>query len=270
MISYLESISRYDISALSSSQRGNALSEAGRSTQGVDVTDPARQVTAANQAGEAQGKPTPKEAKSDEQAATRSSKEVRFSDDAELSDAERKEVQELKRRDQEVRRHEQAHASIGGSYTGSPQYKYQIGPDGRRYAVSGHVSVDTSPIPGDPQATAQKMERVRRAALAPAGPSGADRQIAARASRALVDARAEAERLRRAELDRVKQELGSEEEAGTGGATAEVNVRNSQSRSRFQLLNASEGYASAGVARMQSGGSLDVIACSNCGKAHQG
>lgn len=100
-------------------------------------------------------------------------------------------VTELKNRDAEVRTHEQAHAAVGGQYAGSPSYEYQRGPNGKSYAVGGEVRIDVSVVPGDPQATIQKMQVVRRAALAPAEPSSADRAIAAEASIKAAEARAE-------------------------------------------------------------------------------
>jgi hypothetical protein len=48
-------------------------------------------------------------------------------------------------------------------------------PDGCDYALGGEVAIDTSAIAGDPEATLRKMEQIRRAALAPANPSGQDR-----------------------------------------------------------------------------------------------
>ena len=98
---------------------------------------------------------------------------------------------ELKRRDREVRTHEQAHKASGGAYTGSIRLSYQMGPDGKRYAVEGSVPIDVSPVPGDPAATLRKMEVVHRAANAPASPSSADRAVAAQAQRATQQARAQ-------------------------------------------------------------------------------
>lgn len=109
----------------------------------------------------------------------------------ELTEAEQKQVAELKKADAEIRRHEQAHASVGGQYAGSPSYEYTTGPDGKRYATAGQVPIDVAPIPNDPKATAEKMEVVRRAALAPAEPSPEDRAIAAKASQEQARARAE-------------------------------------------------------------------------------
>lgn len=100
-------------------------------------------------------------------------------------------IKELKARDTEVRIHEQAHAAVGGQYAGSPSYEYQRGPDGTNYAVGGEVQIDVAEIEGDPQATIEKMQTVRAAALAPAEPSGADRAIAADATQKLAAAQAE-------------------------------------------------------------------------------
>lgn len=108
-----------------------------------------------------------------------------------LSDAEQKQVAELKKRDREVRQHEQAHQAAGGQYASAPSYDFQQGPDGKQYAVGGEVQIDASPIPGDPEATIEKMRVVKAAALAPAEPSGQDRKVAAAADAAAQQARAE-------------------------------------------------------------------------------
>jgi len=111
---------------------------------------------------------------------------------SELTEEEKAEVQELRQRDAEVRRHEQAHKAAAGPYaTGGPSFSYKQGPDGQRYAVEGEVSIDLSEVPGNPQATIRKMQQVRRAALAPANPSSKDRQVAAKASAIEQQARAE-------------------------------------------------------------------------------
>jgi hypothetical protein len=108
-----------------------------------------------------------------------------------LTPEQQREVAKLKQRDAEVRRHEQAHVAAGGQYvTGGPTYSFATGPDGRRYATGGEVSIDVSPA-RDPEATIRKMQVVRRAALAPAEPSGQDRQVAAQASQNEIRARQE-------------------------------------------------------------------------------
>ena len=102
-----------------------------------------------------------------------------------------KELTELKARDREVRAHEQAHQSVGGQYAGAMSFTYERGPDGAQYAVGGEVSIDVSPVEGDPQATIEKMRVVRAAAMAPAQPSAQDRAVAARAMQTMLQAQAE-------------------------------------------------------------------------------
>lgn len=109
-----------------------------------------------------------------------------------LSDEEKKQVEELQKRDRQVRAHEQAHVAAGGQYVkGGAHYQFQKGPDGRNYAVGGEVNIDTSAVSGDPQATMIKMAAVQRAALAPADPSGQDRAVAGAAAQKEAEARVE-------------------------------------------------------------------------------
>ena len=98
-----------------------------------------------------------------------------------LSEQEQKELDELRTRDREVRMHEQAHKAAAGPHGGPISFSFTTGPDGKRYAVEGEVPIDVSPVQGDPEATVRKMQQVRAAAMAPADPSAADRQVAARA-----------------------------------------------------------------------------------------
>ncbi|MEM1424828.1 MAG: putative metalloprotease CJM1_0395 family protein [Planctomycetota bacterium] len=138
----------------------------------------------------------------------------------ELSEAEREQVRELKARDAEVKAHEQAHvAAAGPYYRGGPTYSYQQGPDGNRYAVGGSVQIDTSPVPGDPEATIAKAQTVRRAALAPAEPSTTDQQVAAAASKMEAQARQELneQRASREESDDARASGGVEDVNGSGG-----------------------------------------------------
>ena len=127
-----------------------------------------------------------------------------------LTDAERQQVRELQRIDAEIKRHEEAHANVGGPYAGAPRYQYVTGPDGKQYAVSGQVSIDASPIPGNPEATIAKLRIVQRAALAPAEPSSQDRQVAATAQRGILEARQELAEERAAEFAERSADSGAE------------------------------------------------------------
>lgn len=108
-----------------------------------------------------------------------------------LDEAQLQQIAEMARRDREVRQHEQAHVSVGGQYASAPRYSFERGPDGRSYATGGEVSIDVSPVSGNPEATIRKMEAVRRAALAVAEPSPQDRAVAASAVRLAMQARTE-------------------------------------------------------------------------------
>lgn len=109
-----------------------------------------------------------------------------------LTEAEQEELRDLKKRDRQVKNHEQAHLSAGaGHIVRGAQYTYQQGPNGVRYAVGGDVQIDVSPVPGDPEATINKAEQIRQAALAPPQPSARDRQVAAEAMKMKNEAQAE-------------------------------------------------------------------------------
>lgn len=117
---------------------------------------------------------------------------------SEMDPEARRAIASLRRRDQEVRLHEQAHLLAAGPYaTGGPSYTYATGPDGRRYAVGGEVPIDLSAVPGDPQATLQKARTLRRAALAPTHPSGADLAIAMQATALAAQAQQELVQIQR-------------------------------------------------------------------------
>jgi len=117
--------------------------------------------------------------------------ETGASNPGQLTPEEQQQVDELKRRDAEVRRHEQAHLAAAGSYAlGGAQYEYQTGPDGKPYAIGGHVSLDTSKA-GSPEATIQKAQQIQRAAMAPADPSPQDIKVAGQAAQMELEARRE-------------------------------------------------------------------------------
>lgn len=109
-----------------------------------------------------------------------------------LNEAEQKQLRQLQDRDREVRAHEAAHKAVAGPYaTSGASFSYQKGPDGRLYAIGGEVGIDTSPVSNDPEATLQKANQIRAAALAPAQPSGQDQSVAAEAAQMAAQARSE-------------------------------------------------------------------------------
>ena len=129
---------------------------------------------------------------------------------ANLSLAEQQIVMKLRQRDTQVRQHEMAHIAAGGQYvTGGPQYEYAKGPDGKMYAVGGEVSIDASPVPGNPDATAEKARIIKRAALAPANPSPQDVKVAAQADNML----------QKALHDKMEQQLAKMKKEDSGGGS---------------------------------------------------
>ncbi len=160
----------------------------------------------------------------------------------ELTDEEKAAVEKLQVLDKKVRAHERAHVAAGGGYIrGGASFEYQTGPDGKKYAVGGEVSIDTSPVKGDPQATIQKMQVVRKAALAPADPSATDRAVAAKATQQET----------RARMELREEKQGKAEEKETAGASGVKGTRISSYTSSGELVPA---------AASTSTGILDLIA----------
>lgn len=99
-----------------------------------------------------------------------------------LTDSEKDLVKRLQARDAEVRQHEQQHMAAAGELAiGGPRYTYQIGPDGKSYAVGGSVMLDTSIDFSDPNAK-EKAAKIRRAANASGDNSAADSAVSSRAA----------------------------------------------------------------------------------------
>ncbi len=129
----------------------------------------------------------------------------------ELSTDEQRQVDDLKKRDAEVKAHERAHIAAGGPYvSGGANYEYERGPDNQNYAVGGEVSIDVS-AENTPEATIRKMQIVKRAALAPKDPSGQDRSVAAQATQTEARARIELQKERSAETDEKDEKVSGQE-----------------------------------------------------------
>jgi hypothetical protein len=109
---------------------------------------------------------------------------------------------------------------------GAPHYEYVRGPDGRLYAVAGEVKIDTSPVPGDPEATLEKARAIKRAALAPANPSPQDRRVAALADRMAAKALME---IQKKHMEALKATMETE-------ATKIADVRRKEALSSYQKI----------------------------------
>lgn len=143
----------------------------------------------------------------------------------ELTEEEQKQVAEMKKRDREVRAHEQAHLAAAGSLAmGGATYEYEVGPDGKRYAVAGSVSIDTKEVPNNPEATLQKARKIQRAALAPQDPSPQDRRVAAEAKQMELKAQQEIQADRAESLRAGYTQTGKAKDLGNTTASFSIIV----------------------------------------------
>lgn len=135
---------------------------------------------------------TPKEAGTAEADEAAKAPEAQPRTDAESAEEWQKDAQvrELKQIEREVIAHEAAHMAAAGALGGGVSYTYTAGPDGKRYITGGEVPIQIQPG-STPEETLRNMQQVQRAALAPADPSGQDRQVAAQAAAMAAQARSE-------------------------------------------------------------------------------
>ena len=148
---------------------------------------------------------------SEDQASNNSNKE-------ELTQQEKQEVAELKTTDAEVKAHENAHkAAAAGLRTSAPNYEYETGPDGKKYAVAGDVNISYQ-TSSDPEVNLKNAQQLKAAALAPAEPSSQDRKVAMKAEREIAKARQEIQ----------EEELKKEKEADGNNNSSNIENKNSE------------------------------------------
>ena len=101
----------------------------------------------------------------------------------------RKRIPVIQKKNLHSRRHENAHkAAAAGLTTSAPNYEYETGPDGKKYAVAGDVNVSYKHS-DDPEVNLRNAQQLKASALAPADPSSQDRKVAAQADREIAQAR---------------------------------------------------------------------------------
>ena len=246
-----EILARIEENTQSQSSETNPNLNVGR---GIEVEEEKSALEVSNLSGSEEGSETQLRAdQSTQPGQTQESKEKEdkdaFADQDEkkpngdpLTDTEKREVEDLEKRDQEVRQHEQAHVSAGGRHIrGGIQYDYTQGPNGKRYVVGGEVDIDLSPE-STPQATITKMQQVRQAALAPAEPSAADRSVAAAASQREQQARAELSAEQRQANQERAEEMQSKEKTQD-----QTETQATQEAKSTQGVDSSESLAGAQV-----------------------
>ncbi len=180
------------------------------------------------------------------ESSDRAGKGDKAANGGELSEEQQQQIDKLKARDAEVKAHEQAHKAVGGAHAGAISYSYQQGPDGKRYAVGGEVSIDVSKEK-TPEATIAKMQQVKAAANAPANPSGQDRAVAAEATVLEGQARQELAKADSTETSNTGEDgpAGVAEAAGvTQGGVASLKSENSPDPAGGRVKAASEAAGS--------------------------
>jgi hypothetical protein len=106
----------------------------------------------------------------------------------ELSDTNKEALDELKKRDKKVKKHEAGHTGNPDIQTiGTPRYKYTLGPDGKMYAVGGEVTLSTGRV-SNPQDALRKATALKKASLSSDDPSPADFAAASAASQMKAEA----------------------------------------------------------------------------------
>lgn len=139
-------------------------------------------------------------------------------------------VAQLRRIDTQVRAHEAAHQSVGGSLVGGASFSYQTGPDGKQYAVGGDVPVDMSTSGDQPAAVITKMQQVQAAAMAPADPSGQDYAVAAQAAQVAAQAQ-----ILLAEIRSEQSRRSEEQSSQKASSAAQAYARNSLASSSWAV-----------------------------------
>jgi hypothetical protein len=153
--------------------------------------------------------------------------------DAGLTPADQRRVDQLKQIDRNVREHEAAHLRAGqGVVTSGASFTYTYGPDGKAYAVGGEVGVDTSKE-AKPEQNIDKGARIQAAALAPRDPSPQDYRVASIGGRLEAEGRTDlstqqrderAARLReQAQQSEAEASPGQDQTAAPAAAEPEAN-----------------------------------------------
>lgn len=113
-------------------------------------------------------------------------------------------LKKLKEIDRKVKQHEMQHQAAAGELYRGVSYTYQTGPDGNKYAVAGEVKIDIQEVKDDPEATIIKMQKVKKAALAPSEPSQQDYAVARQAES--IEQKAKKE-LQQQQSEKLKEQL---------------------------------------------------------------
>ena len=156
-----------------------------------------------------------------------------FKTEQQMDTGEKAQLAELRARDASVRKEEQTHAATAGVYAGSPQYKFERGPDGRQYAVEGSVSIKISAgTLSSPEKAAAALKTIQDAALSPENPSAGDLSV-------FTQARAAEANNRYRQSQALAQKGAGADNGSAGGGTAVEDTTGSDETDRTDSGTAS-------------------------------
>ncbi len=122
-----------------------------------------------------------------------------------MDNTDKERIRDLEERDRKVRQREEAHVRAAGLLaSGGPKYRYEIGPDGKRYAVEGHtdIKVKEGNTPEERLKNAKQAERA-------AQQGGA---VTPQSAKVLAEARGEAQK---AQQEIETEQKGEEQESSS-------------------------------------------------------
>jgi hypothetical protein len=93
-----------------------------------------------------------------------------------LKASDSRKIDDLKRQERDIHAHEEAHYRSSGGKAFTPQYVYEVGPDGNKYAVKGTTKIILEEGKTSEE-TIKNARTARTAAMAPANPSDQDRKV---------------------------------------------------------------------------------------------
>ncbi len=83
--------------------------------------------------------------------------------DRQLTEEEKREIEKIRKNGRNVRRRELVYRAIVGNHVrGAVSFQYDTGPDGIKYAIDGHTSIDTRPVINNPEASIRKAQAIKR------------------------------------------------------------------------------------------------------------
>ncbi len=134
------------------------------------------------------------------------------------SQEEQKEIEKIRKNSRNVKLRELVYRAVVGNYVrNTVSFEYETGPDGIKYAVAGHTTIDTRPIINNPEATIRKAQAIKKTKI--------DRAVAV-----------EVEKMEREAIMELKEEQRKESDDATKASNTENTIETAlQTRLNLEL-----------------------------------